>query len=113
MNDSEHTKTYLYLTDVAVLRNEGDTINLCGLNITMTSRGFEARNSTERVQSLSSLHWMENSKTTASPGRRFSVMELASTIPLQGDEDPTFRTAVEKFIFMAPCRADMQFDFQQ
>ena len=74
MNDSEHTKTSLYLTDVAVLRNEGDTLNLCGRNITMTSRGFEARISTELVQSLSSLHWIENSKTTASLGRRFTVI---------------------------------------
>ena len=34
-------KTSLYLTDVVVLRNEGDTVNCLGLEITKTSRGFE------------------------------------------------------------------------
>ena len=34
MNDFEHTKTSLYLTDMVVLRHEGDTVNFLGLEIT-------------------------------------------------------------------------------
>ena len=34
MSDFEHTKTSLYLTDVVVLRHEGDTVNFLGLEIT-------------------------------------------------------------------------------
>ena len=34
----EHMMTSLYSTDVVVLRNEGDTVNLMGLEITKTSR---------------------------------------------------------------------------
>ena len=30
MSDFEHMKTSLYLTDVVVLRHEGDTVNFCG-----------------------------------------------------------------------------------
>ena len=40
MSDFEHMKTGLYLTDVVVLRHEGDTVNLLGLEITKTSRGL-------------------------------------------------------------------------
>ena len=50
--DFEHMKTSLYLTDVVVLSNEGDTVNFCGLEITKTTRGFEVRNRTELVESL-------------------------------------------------------------
>ena len=55
MSDFEHMKTSLYLTDVVVLRNEGDTVNILGLEITKTSRGFEVKNSTELVESLPSV----------------------------------------------------------
>ena len=40
-------------------------------------------------------------------------MELASATPLDGQEYSNFRTAVEKLIFMAPWRPDMQFATQQ
>ena len=51
MSDLEHMKTSLYLTDAVVLRHEGDTVNFSGLEITMTSRGFEVKNSTDLVES--------------------------------------------------------------
>ena len=38
MSDFEHMKTSLYLTDVVVLRHEGDTVNFWGLEITKTSK---------------------------------------------------------------------------
>ena len=41
MSDLENMKTSLYLTDAVVLRNEGDTVNFGGLEITKTSRRFE------------------------------------------------------------------------
>ena len=44
MSDFEHMKTSLCLTDVVVLRHEGDTDNFCGLEITKTSKGFEVKN---------------------------------------------------------------------
>ena len=72
--DFEHMKTSLYLTDVVVLRNEGDTVNFCGLEITKTTRGFEVRNRTELVESLLNFYGLENSKPTANPGRRSTVM---------------------------------------
>ena len=72
------------LTDVVVLRNEGDTVNCWALEITMTSWGFEVINSTELAESLLSLDGWENSKPTANPGRRCTVIELASAIPLRG-----------------------------
>ena len=50
---------------MVVLRNDGDRINLLGLAITKTSRGFEVRNSTELVESLLNLYGLENSKPTA------------------------------------------------
>ena len=52
MSDVEHMKTSLYLTDVVVLRHEGDTVNLLGLEITKTSNGFE-------VEKLLNLHGLE------------------------------------------------------
>ena len=68
MSDFEHIKTSLYLTDVVVLRHEGDTVNFPGLEITKTSRGFEVKNSTDLVESLLNLYGLENSK----PGARVS-----------------------------------------
>ena len=41
MSDFEHMKTFLHLTDVVVLRHEGDTVNFLGLEITKTIKGFE------------------------------------------------------------------------
>ena len=84
-----------------------------GLEITKTSKGFEAKNSTDLVESLLSLYGLENSKLTANPGRRSTVMELASATPLDGHEYSNFRTAVGKLIFTAPWRPDMQFAIQQ
>ena len=43
MSDFEHMKTSLYLTDVVVLRHEGDTVNFLGLETTKTSRSFEVK----------------------------------------------------------------------
>ena len=63
MSDFEHTKTSLYLTDVVVLRHEGDTVNFLGLEITKTSKGFEVKNSTDLVESLLNLYGLGNSKT--------------------------------------------------
>ena len=112
--DEQHMSDFsLYLTDVVVLRHEGDTVNFLGLVITKTSRGFEVRNSTDLVESRLNLYVLENSKTTANPGGRSTVMELASAIPLDGHDYSNFRTAVGKLIFMAPWRPDMQFAIQQ
>ena len=80
-----------------------------GLEVTKTSRGFEVKSSTDLVESLWNLYGLENSKPTANPGRRSTVMELASATPLDGHEYSNFRTAVGELIFMAPCRPDMQF----
>ena len=113
MSDFEHMKTSLYLTDVVELRHEGDTVNFLGLEITRTSKGFEVKNSTDLVESLLNLYGLQNSKPTANPGRRSTVMELASATPLEGHDDSNFRTAVGKLIFMAPWRPDMQFAIQQ
>ena len=104
MSDLEHMKTSLCLTDVVVLRHEGDTVNFLGLEITKTSRGFEVKNSTDLVEPLLNLHGLENSKPTANPGKRSTLMELASATPLDGDEYSNFRTAVGKLIFMVPWR---------
>ena len=49
-------KTRLYLTDVVVLRNEGETVNRSGLEITKPSRGFEVNN----VESFLNFHGLEN-----------------------------------------------------
>ena len=75
MSGFEHMKTSLYLTDVVVLRHEGDTVNFLGLEITKTSRGFEVKNSTDFVESLLNLHGLENAKPKAtidSDGARVS-----------------------------------------
>ena len=100
MSDFEHMKTSLYLTDVVVLRHEGGTVNCLCLEIIKTSRGFEVKNSTDLVESLLNLYGLENSKPTASPGRRSTVMELASATPLDGHDYSNFRTTVGKLIFM-------------
>ena len=113
MSGFEHMKTSLYLTDVVVLRNERDRVNFLGLEITKTSRGFEVRNRTEPVESLVSLYGLENSKPTVNPGRRSTVVELASATPLDGHSYSNNRTAVGKLILMAPCRPDMQYAMQQ
>ena len=113
MSDLERMKTSLYLTDVVVLCHDVDTVNFSGLEITKTSRGFAVRNSTDLVEPLLNLHGLENSKPTANPGRRSTVMELASATPLGGRDYSNFRTAAGKFIFMTPWRPDMQFAIQQ
>ena len=94
MSDFEHMKTSLYLTDVVVLRHKGDTVSFLGLEIPKTSRSFEVKISTDLVASLLNLYGLENSKTTADPGRRSTVMELASAIHLDGHDYSNFRTAV-------------------
>ena len=106
-------KTSLYLTDVVVLRRGGDTFNFLGLVFTKTSRGFEVKNSTDFVETLLNLYGLENAKPTANPGRRSTVMELASATPLDGHDYSNFRTAVGKLIFVAPWRPAMQFAIQQ
>ena len=55
MSDFEHMKTSLYLTDVVVLRHEGDTVNCLGLEITKISKGFELKSSTDLVEPLLNL----------------------------------------------------------
>ena len=113
MSDFEHMKTSLYFTDVVVLRHEGETVNFLGLEITKTSNGFEVTNSSDLVESLLNLYGWENSKPTATPGRRSTVMELASATPTDGHDYFNFRTAVGKLIFLALWRPDMQFAIQQ
>ena len=113
MSDFEHMKTSLYLTDVVVLRHEGDTVNFLGLEITKTRKGFEVKNSTDLAESLLNLYGLQNSKPLVNPGRRSTVMELASATSLDGHDYSNFRTAVGKLIFMAPWRSDMQFAIQQ
>ena len=108
MSDFEHMKTRLYLTDVVVLRHEGDTVNCLINKITKTRKGFEVKNSTDLVEFLLNLYGLENSKPTANLGIRSTMVELASATPLDG-----LRTAVGKLIFMAPWRPDMQFPIRQ
>ena len=50
MSDFEYMMTGLYLTDVVVLRHEGDAVNFLGLEIRKTRKGFEVKNSTDLVQ---------------------------------------------------------------
>ena len=102
MSDFEHMRTSLYLTDMVVLRHEGDTVNFLGVEITKIRKGFEVKNSTNLVQSVLNLYGVQNSKPTVSPGRRSTMMELALATPLDGHD--YFRTAVGKLIFMAPWR---------
>ena len=90
MSDSEHMKTSLYLTDVVVLRHEGDTVNFLGLEITKTRKGFEVKNSTDLVESSLKLYGLQNSKPTVNPGRRSTVMELASATHWMVTITPTF-----------------------
>ena len=85
MIDFEHVKTSLFWTDVVLLRSEGDTVHFSGLETTKTTGGFEVKNSTDFVESLLNPHGLGNSKPTANPGSRSTVMELASATPL----DPT------------------------
>ena len=49
---SEEHLMSLYLTDVVVLRHEGDAVNFLGLEITKTRKGFEVKNSTDLVECL-------------------------------------------------------------
>ena len=84
-----------------------------GLEITMTSRCFEVKNSTDLLEALLNLYGLENSKPSANPGRRSTVIELATAITLDGQDYSNFRTAVGKLIFMATWRPDMQFAIHQ
>ena len=113
MSDFEHVKTSLHLTDVVVLRHEGDTVNFLGIETTKTSKGLEVKNSTDLVESLLNLYGLENSRPTVNLGRRSTVVELASPTPLDGHDYSNFRAAVGKLIFVAPWRPDMQFAIQQ
>ena len=79
MKHVEHMKTSLFFTHVVVLRNEGDTINFWSLEIAMTSRGFEVKNSTELVDSLSNIYRLESSKPTANSKQKLNIdVELAT-----------------------------------
>ena len=71
----------MHVKIVVMLRNQGDTVNFWGREITKTGRGFEERNSTELVDSLLSLSALENSKLPATPERRSAAMELAFATP--------------------------------
>ena len=104
----------MHLTDAVVLRHEGDTVNILGPEITKTSKGFDVNNSTDLVESLLMiLYGLENSKPTANPGGRSTVMELASATPLDGVDYSNFRTAVGKLIFTAPWRPGVRFAIQE
>ena len=59
------------------------------------------------------LYGLQNSKPTANPGRRSTVMELASATPLDGIDYSNFRPAVGTLTFMAPWKPDMHFAIQQ
>ena len=72
MNDFEHMKTSLYLTDV-VVRHEGDTVNF--FVVLRSPRGEKQYR--PRGIPLESLRVGKLEKPTANPGRR-PVMELAS-----------------------------------
>ena len=84
-----------------------------GLEITKTSKGFEVKNSTDFVESLLNLYGLQNSTPTVNPGRRSTVMELASATPLDGHDYYNFRTAVGKLVFVAPWGPGVQFATQQ
>ena len=68
MSDLELMKTNLHLTDVVILRHEGDTVNFLGLEITKTRKAFEVKNSTDLVESLLKLYGLQKSKPTVNPG---------------------------------------------
>ena len=78
MRDFQHMKTSLYLTDVVVLRHGGDTVNFLGLEITKTKQGFRGEKQNRPREIFVESSRVENSKPTANPGRRSTVMELAS-----------------------------------
>ena len=61
-------------------------MNFLGLEITKTRKGFEVKNSTDLVESLLKLYGLQNSKPTVNPGRRSTVMELASATPPDGHD---------------------------
>ena len=84
-----------------------------GLDIKKTRRSIGVRTSTELVESLLNHYGLETSKPTANPGRRSTVMELATGILLEGHDYSNFRTAEGNHFFMVPWRADMQFAIQQ
>ena len=88
MRDVERMKTGLLFLDGMVLRNSGDTAIFLGL-------GFEVRNSHEVADSLLSHCGLQNAKPVATPGRRATVKEPASAVPLQGPSYSTYRTAVQ------------------
>ena len=71
MSYFEHMKTSLYLTDVVVLRHEGDTVNFLGLEITKTSRGFEVKNSTDLVEHLLNLYGVGKLETYSQSRQTF------------------------------------------
>ena len=71
------------------------------------------KSSTDIVESLLTLYGLQNSEPTVNPGRRSTVMELASATPLDGHDCSNLRIAVGKLIFMAPWRPDRQFAIQQ
>ena len=75
----------------------------------MTSRGFEVKNSTVLMESLSNLYRLESSKPTANSKQKLNIdVELATAIPLDGHDYSNFRTAVGKLTFMATWGPDMQ-----
>ena len=70
-----------------------NTVNSLGFEITKTSRDFKVRNSTELVESLLNCYGFENLKPSVDPGRRSTVMDLATAVPLDGHDYFNFRTA--------------------
>ena len=78
-----------------------------GLEINQDMQGLRGEKTVQTLwESLLNLYGLENSKPTANPGRRSTVMELASAIPLGGHDYSNFRTAVGKLVFMAPWTPD-------
>ena len=94
----EHMKISLYLTDVVVLRNNGDTVNILGLELTREKQGLRGEKQ-YRARGI---------PIQALPSTRSTVMEFATANPLDRHDYSNFRTAVGKLIFMAPWRADVQ-----
>ena len=99
MKDSDHMKTTVYLTDVLVLRNEGDTVKFWGLEITKTSRVLRGENSTELVLIPCESLW------SGKVIRHSTVMELATAIPLDGHDYFNFRTVAS----FSSSETDMKF----
>ena len=113
MSDFEHMMASLYLKRVVEMRHGGGAVNFLVFESTKTSNGFEVENSADLVESLLNLCGLQNSKPTVNPGKRPTVMELATVIPLDGHDYSNFRTAVGKLIFIAPWRPDKRFAIQQ